>query len=236
MSPYHRAAGPRPLARGGDLAYVCIQTVSPPHPSSCRNFLCPSSVNAPSFTPRSYPPGASPPSATEGVAGAAPARTLQEPPLPGLPQPQTAEGSHPPGAPFSSATDDVAGPAPALPGAVSTGSSSLWARPRTSVCVCVCVCVHVRVRACVRVYVCACARAVGARVRAYTLHALTHSTHKHVCVCDPAWVTSVTPRACTPQTGSYASALNTLAESNGAFATMAEVLFTQPPARGAQAA
>ena len=56
-------------------------------------------------------------------------------------------------------------------------------RGRGPVCVCVCVCVHVRVRACVRVYVCACARAVGARVRAYTLHALTHSTHKHVCVC-----------------------------------------------------
>ena len=52
----------------------------------------------------------------------------------------------------------------------------------------------------------------------------------------PRAVRFVTPRACAPQAGSYASAHNTLAESNGALTTMTEVLFTQPPARGAQAA
>ena len=52
----------------------------------------------------------------------------------------------------------------------------------------------------------------------------------------PRAVLSVTPRAGAPQAGSYASALYTLAESDGALATMAEVLFTQPPARGDQAA
>ena len=49
----------------------------------------------------------------------------------------------------------------------------------------------------------------------------------------PRAVRSVTPRACAPQAGSYASALNTLAKSTGALTTMAEVLFTQPSGRGA---
>ena len=45
----------------------------------------------------------------------------------------------------------------------------------------------------------------------------------------PRGVLSVTPRAGAPQAGSYALALYTLAESDGALAKMAEVLFTQPP-------
>ena len=49
-------------------------------------------------------------------------------------------------------------------------------------------------------------------------------------------VRSVTPRAGAPEAGSYASALYKPAESGGALTTMAEVLFTQLPARGGQGA
>ena len=111
---------PSPSSRGGTgggVAYVCIQPLCPaPYPPALP--LVGTSSAPPASTHLLYTTflaGASPPSATEGVAGAAPAPTLLAPPPP-------AEGSHPLGAPPSSATDVVAGPAPALPAAVSTGS------------------------------------------------------------------------------------------------------------------
>ena len=165
----HMGAGPPLPAKAGGLTYVCIQPLCPRHlspcPSSYWNFLCLPLLHAPPLTHRSYPPGASPSSATDGVAGPAPAPTLQAPPRP---QPQTAERSLPPGAPTSSATDVVAGPAPALPAAMSTGSNPWLARPRNCVRACVCACVRACVRQCMRACVLVGARA---RVRAHAIHA-----------------------------------------------------------------
>ena len=170
MSLYHSAAGPPPPAKGESGLRVHSTPLPPtlppltPRPSSDWNFLCPSRLYAPPSTPRTYPPGASPHSSKDCVAGPASAPTLQAPPHP---QPQTADGSHPSDATLSSATGVVAGPAPALPAAVSTGSNPRRARPRT--CVCVCACVRACVRACAGVWMHASvtrAHAFHARARA----------------------------------------------------------------------
>ena len=91
MSPYHRAAGPPPPAKGGSglrvhstafhaQARACVFLQSELRLSPL--------LHAHPSTPRSYPPGTSPPSVTDGVAGLLPSRrlppiclTLQAPPF-----------------------------------------------------------------------------------------------------------------------------------------------------------